>query len=440
MGKHHSLGGSNTYTWLNCPGARKAINLAIEAGIIPEDSPGNIYSEEGTIAHGLGEICLHFGFDVEMFYNKTIPSVIGKAKFKRFFDVNEFEFKDPATEVMTSDYIEAVEVYVNYITETKNSMEGSTLLLEQSYSLKEYVKDDCGGAADSTILGVKGKALVGDYKHGKGVVVETTNNPQNRLYGLGMVLEHEKKYRIKEVELVIIQPRVNHVDGPIRSEILSVQELKKWGRRVVKPAVRALNADNPELIPGEKQCLWCRVNGHCKANAEHALMIAQKDFAEIDLPGDELVAPNRLTVEEAETIVKNKKRMEKWLIAVEQYLERAVESGEVKSDEFKLVERISNRSYRKEKAIVRRLKRKYPELELYEHKIKSPAQMELALKTQYNLKAKDAKAIVDKFCERVKIGVALAPLTDGRLEVERPIKTEFINEEGGEEDADNFYN
>ncbi len=439
MGKHHSLGGSNTYTWLNCPGSRNAINAAIKAGLIPEESPGNQYTEEGTIAHGLGEICLTYGFEVEDFYNKTIPAVIGKSRFKKFFNIHEFNFLNPETEIMTSDYIEAVEIYVNYIREKSESMEGSELLLEESYSLEDYVKDECGGSADATVLGIKGLAVVGDYKHGKGVTVEAKENPQTRLYGLGMVLKHEKKYRIREVELAIIQPRVHHIDGPVRKEILSVQELKRWGRKVVKPAVRALQADNPDLIPGEKQCLWCRINGHCKANAEHALMIAQKDFAEIDLPDDELIEPNKLTIEEAEVIVKNKKRMEKWLNAVEHYLEQAVESGTVKSDEFKLVERISNRQYKREKAIVRRLKRKYPELELYEHKIKSPAQMELALKTQYGLKAKEAKEIVDAFCERVKIGVALAPLTDGREEIAPPAKTDFENHIGGEEDAKNFY-
>ncbi len=426
MAKHHSLGGSNTYTWLNCPGSRKSIEAAIEAGLIPEESPGNKYTEEGTVAHALGEICLDMGLDPNDFYNKTIPSVIGKKRTAKYLNKSELEHIDLTKELMTSEYIEAVEIYVNYIREQHSIMEGSTLLLEESYSLENYVNDDCGGSADASILGVKGLLEVADYKHGKGVVVEAPGNPQTRLYGLGAILKHNDEYNFKEVKLTIIQPRVFHTDGAIRSESLSVKELLKWGRTVVKPAVKLLNSDNPELIPGEKQCMWCRVNGICKANAEQALMVAQKEFSDIALPDDVLAEPQTLTIEEANLIVSNKKRIEKWLNAVQAYVETAVESGSVELPDFKLVERISNRQYKNEKSIVRRLKRLHPELNPYdEPKIKSPAQMESYLKAEYGYKPKEAKALVDKFCERVKIGIALAPITDGRKAIEPPIKTEF---------------
>ena len=439
MAKHHSLGGSNTYTWLNCPGSRKAINAAIKAGLIPEESPGNAYTEEGTVAHALGELCLEMDLEPSDFYNKTIPSVIGKKRTAKYLNQDELQHIDLNKEVMTSEYIEAVEIYVNYIREKHETMEGSELLLEESYSLEKYVNDDCGGSADASILGKKGLLLVGDYKHGKGVVVEAINNPQTRLYGLGAVKKHNAKYNFKEVELVIIQPRVFHADGAVRSETISVSDLLKWGRNVVKPAVKLLNSDNPKLIPGEKQCMWCRVNGICKANADHSLAIAQKDFSEIALPEDVLAEPKTLTIEEANLIINNKKRIEKWLNAVQAYVETAVESGSVELPDHKLVERISNRQYKNEKSIVRRLKRLHPDLDLYDLKLKSPSQMEGILKAECGYKAKDAKALVDQFTQRVKIGVTLAPLTDGRLAIDPPIKTEFKDEEGGKEEADNFY-
>jgi len=441
MAKHHSLGGSNTYTWLNCAGSRKAIVAAIKAGLIPEESPGNIYSEKGTVAHGLGEICLDKGFEPSDFYNKTIPAVIGKKQTAKYLNQEDLKEVDLSKEVMGSDYIEAVQVYVDYIRERKEELKGSELFLERSYSLEDYVNDDCGGSADATLAQIRGVLEVDDYKNGVGVV-EADKNPQTRLYGLGAVLELHKKYKFKEVRLAIIQPNVYHVDGKIRFETLTPAELLKWGRSVVKPAVKLLNADNPELTPGEKQCMWCRVRGICKANAEHSLAIAQKEFADLELPEDKLPEANTLTIEEASLIYANKPRIEKWLKAVASYLETAVESGSVELEDHKLVERICNRRYVNENSIMRRLHRLHEGIDLYDKKVKSPAQMELLLKTEYGYKAKEAKALVDKFCERVKIGVTLAPLNDGRLAVLPPIKTEFKDEiTGGEEtDIENFYN
>ncbi len=441
MAKHHSLGGSNTYTWLNCPGARKAIEAAIKAGLIPEDSPGNKYSEEGTIAHSLGEICLDNGYEPSDFYNKTIPDVIGKRQTKKYLDLNEFEFKDVNTEVITSDYIEAVQVYVDHINGLMEKYKDPELFLERSYSLEDYVDDDCGGSSDATIIERNGFLDVNDYKHGQGVVVEAANNPQNRLYGLGAALELKDEYNFQLVNMTIIQPRIHHAEGKIRTESMSVNALLKWGKEVVKSAVKLLNSDNPELIPGEKQCMWCRVRGVCKANAEHSLAIAQKEFSDIALPDDELAEPNTLTIEEATLIIENKPRIEKWLKAVMAYVETAVEAGSVELENHKLVERISNRQYKNEKSILRRLDRIHEGIDPFERKIKSPAQMEILLKLEYGYKAKDAKALVDKFCERVKIGVALTGVSDGRLAIEPPIRTEFKNEiNGGEEtEIKNFY-
>lgn len=439
MGVHHSLGGSNTYTWLNCAGARKAIVAAIKAGLIPEESPGNIYSEKGTVAHGLGEICLDLNYEPSDFYNKTIPAVMGKKRTAKYLNAAELEFVDLDKEVMTAEYIEAVQVYVDYVRETRDKLKKAVLLLEESYSLEDYVNDDCGGSADASILEKLGLLEIIDYKNGQGVV-EALSNPQTRLYGLGALRKHQKQYKFKEVKLTIVQPNIYHTDGKVRSETLTVTELAKWGRTVVKPAVKLLNSDNPELTPGEKQCMWCRVNGICKANADHSLAIAQKEFSDLDLPDDELPEVKTLTLEEATTIINNKPRIEKWLKAVQAYMETAVESGSVELPDHKLVERISNRQYKNEKSILRRLNRIHQGIDPYDKKVKSPAQMELLLKTEYGYKAKEAKALVDQFCERVKIGVTLAPINDGREAIAAPIKTEFKNEKGGEEEADNFYN
>jgi len=438
MAKHHSLGGSNTYTWLNCAGSRKAIVAAIKAGLIPEESPGNIYSEKGTVAHGLGEICLDLNFEPSDFYNKTIPAVMGKKRTAKYLNQKDLKEVDLSKEVMSSEYIEAVQVYVDYIRERKEELNNAELLLEESYSLEDYVNDDCGGSADASLLEKLKLLEIVDYKNGVGVV-EANKNPQTRLYGLGAIRKHQKKYKFKKVMLTIVQPNINHAEGKIRSETLTVDELIKWGRTVVKPAVKALNADNPELTPGEKQCMWCQVRGICKANAEQSLLIAQKEFADLELPDDKLPEVKTLTIEEANLIYSNKPRIEKWLKAVASYLETAVESGSVELPDHKLVERISNRQYKSQKSILRRLERIHKGIDLYDKQLKSPAQMELLLKTEYGYKAKEATALVNKFCQRVKIGVTLAPVTDGRQEIASPIKTEFKDEKGGEEAADDFY-
>lgn len=297
--RRHSLwGASNSHRWMACPGS---VNLCRE---IP--SVDSVYAAEGRAAHTLGETCL--ATDSDPF--KWIGTKI-----------DEFE--------VTEEMAEAVRVYVQCV-RTDQIDFPSKRLIEHGFNLSS-VHEGLFGTNDCALVG-ETRLIIYDYKHGKGVPVEVSKvvdgvvryNSQMMYYALGALLElpAAKRAKIEEVEIVIVQPRCPHRDGPVRRVTIPALELVDWTFDLVAAVKRTLAEDAP-LIPGD-HCRFCPAAARCPALHQQAVEVAQSDFAgKISLPTVKM-----LTHDQIGQILQRADLVESWFADMRSYAEAALARGE----------------------------------------------------------------------------------------------------------------
>lgn len=122
---------------------------------------------------------------------------------------------------------------------------------------------------------------VGDLKYGNGKEVDAEENPQTKIYALGvieMLAERgEDVFDIDRVDLIIVQPRL----GGIKVWSTTVDDLLEWRDEVLSPALtEALGGlkAGAAFVPGEVQCQWCPARGGCAALAESRMEAATELF------------------------------------------------------------------------------------------------------------------------------------------------------------------
>ena len=190
MTAHSKLGASGMYRWVRCPGSV----ALIEKLALPNFTSS--YAVEGSDAHALAALCLTKNHNPGFYIGKTISP-----EGRKF--------------TVTEEMAEAVQVYVDAVDAViPNTSGGYEVQIEKRFDLSA-VHPGCFGTADAVIWHAFSKTLyVFDYKHGAGIAVEVENNPQLLYYGLGALLA--SGYPAKRVKLVIVQPRCDHANGPVR--------------------------------------------------------------------------------------------------------------------------------------------------------------------------------------------------------------------------------
>ena len=242
MNRHARLGASGAHRWMKCPGS-----IRMAEGLAERTSS---YAQEGSAAHAVAEYCLQKDKDADELIGKKVEGVL-----------------------VTEEMANAVQRYLDYVRERS---EGCEVHIEETFSLEKLnPPDDMFGTCDFAFFR-DGRLTVMDYKHGAGVAVEIAGNPQLRYYATGALFT--LGYPAKEVEMVIVQPRARHVDGPIRSETIPTSELMKWAKKLMAVADAALLPDAP-LVAGS-WCRWCDASPVCPELQEQALRSAQVDFAD----------------------------------------------------------------------------------------------------------------------------------------------------------------
>ena len=107
------------------------------------------------------------------------------------------------------------------------------------------------------LLAIKGdKALIVDYKFGRGKVAHAKDNPQLKWLAV-LVAE---KYSVTEITSVIIQPACGNFTMATRDKAA----LKK-ARRSVLATLKKVEATNPVARPGAEQCRYCLAREACPA-------------------------------------------------------------------------------------------------------------------------------------------------------------------------------
>lgn len=384
MKAHSKLGASAAERWMNCPGS-----IRMSEGIPSVESA---YAKEGTVAHAVCEILLE---------NRTPPAEIDGVE-------------------VTDEMVEHCNVYVDYV--RTNSLPSTTLPgaerpevdIEARFHL-DKLHPDFFGTADCVIYRPdERKLIVIDFKYGRGIPVEVKDNPQLRYYALGAAMKKHNR-GIRTVEIVIVQPRCPHPDGPIRSEEIDAMDLVDWSAELVAAARRTAEPDAP-LNPGD-WCKFCPAAALCPALEQKALAAAQADFAEdgtLHLSNPSSYDPKRVW-----DLLPQIDLIEDWCRRMREFAHHEAEAGRI-DPRFKLVATRATRKWKDEEVaslsliIDAGLSRE----DIFVEKFKTPAQVEKVLG------AKRKKEIAD-LIESVSSGTVLAPVDDPRPPVRPEATTEF---------------
>lgn len=224
---HALLSASSAHRWLACPPS------AVAAEAYPQQDTE--YTKEGTLAHEVAEIVANGDNNEDLYLDQLRDEEEG----------------------VTPEMIECAYGYRGYIQEQIKS-DSATVLLEQRVDFSPWVPDGFGTADCIIIQGTTMDVI--DYKYGQGVKVSAEDNPQMKLYGLGVYNDFGFAYDVETVRLHIYQPRMNNISV----DELSVSDLLTWAEKTVKPTAEKAAKGKGNYNPGE-HCRFCPHAGRCRA-------------------------------------------------------------------------------------------------------------------------------------------------------------------------------
>lgn len=377
---------------MNCKGSN---NLIRKLGFTYDSSEA---AEEGTAAHAVLARCLNTG---------EAPWQL--AGFIVHVGKNEY--------VVDVEMVEGVQVALDEVARLKAEWPTGILYVERE--LSSVLDDDAFGAGD-IVLEVPGVAIfILDFKYGQGVVVEPYK-PQTKMYGYYAYEGRSSFMRggtnePSKIICAIIQPRIPHPNGLVRSKTYDVEEVEEWFGSEVLAAMADTRDPQACLKVGE----WCQFCPVARANKCPALF---KEIAEVNLA----IEPKTLTADELgdmilkfDIIAKVKEKLEAEAFA------RACTGESIKGR--KLVHKKANRIF------------KTHIVETVHEDGKEPTeviiQLEDAVALQFGLDAYEpgklktppnieelpmGKEFVAKWAYKPDAGLTMAPMSDPRVAV-RPL-------------------
>ena len=302
---HALLSASSSHRWLHCnPSAR------LEREFADRETSA---AAEGTAAHALAEHKLK-----------------RRLKLRSERPVSPFDTEE--MEICTDDYADFV---MEQVTKERRRDPDTQVFIEQRLDFSCYVPEGFG-TGDCLIVS-KGRLHIIDLKYGMGLLVDSEENPQMKLYALAALTQYEEQYQIKKVKLTIFQPRRENVS----TWETSVAKLKKWATKDLVPKAQRAFKGEGEYCPGE-WCIFCKAAVKCRARAEDKLRLAQSEFK----------MPPLLTDAEIEDVLAKLPDIKKWADEIQEYaLAKALAGKEWAG--FKLVEGRSVRKFTDERAVVK---------------------------------------------------------------------------------------
>jgi hypothetical protein len=299
MSEHALLQPSAAHRWLHCPGSvypnaqpRKQVRV----------DKRNLPAEEGTAAHALFEMCLRVDHPPEQFEGAELP------------------FQHVVNEGM----IEAVGHAFDYVRNLTTKHVPHELHIESWIDVGKAIDvpaTTLSGTPDAAVHATKARRLwTIDYKHGIGVPVDVTRNPQLMLYSAGIL--ERAGWPKTDIIHTVIQPRAPG-RAPIAEEHMKSTELREWMNDEVKPKVIRIYGSTTGTQPdplaprhGGAWCKWCAAEGTCKEYADIATRAAMRDFTPVYQPGDHNLHALDMTTEELAQALNSADLLEQWLHSV----------------------------------------------------------------------------------------------------------------------------
>ena len=375
MTGHAKFAPSAAHRWMRCTGS-------VEAEGVSDDHPSR-YAAEGTVAHHVGTVWLKGGL-------LAAEALLGNTIVQDGFEIE-----------VTAEMLDFVREFVVLVTKYGD---GGTILIDKRVDFSPYVGvPDQKGTLDAGVIGPN-RLVVIDLKYGMGVKVDAEDNEQMQLYALGMISDFGSIIDfsdIEEVVLVIHQPRLHHI-----SEYkMSVNALLAFGQKAKEKAAEALDPALRRLVPGEKQCMFCKAKATCPAlrNEVSNAMVkvaSAADFADL----------SQAHPEDLGTAMAKVNMVEDWCKAIRSETEIRLLKGQSVPG-YKLVEgRRGNRAWADEKKAEELLKSlRYTRDEMYTQKVISPTTCEKLMKPSPKHWAK-----VEDLITRADGKPSVAPISDKR--------------------------
>ena len=369
--EHSPLGASSYYRWKACPGSIR-LSKGIEKG-------SSSYADRGTYAHNIAAMALQLGH--------------------------------PPQNDLDPEELESVQAYVDYVQSLVKPFSTQEVWskIEHRFDLTTLYPE-LYGTADAVIYNYNlQKLVVIDYKHGAGIPVEVetegVGNSQLMYYGLGAM--YELGLPCKSIELVVVQPRCFHRDGPIRKFTTTSTQLLDFLGDLIADADLTKDPNAP-LRVGD-WCRFCPASAvNCPAVREKSLAAARQVFSPTTAYNAQALAD---TLEMLPTI-------EAWIKGVREFAYQEAQHGRI-PPRHKVVAKRATRKWKPTwtaERIAQQVGLKPPEV--YDTKLKSPAQIE-------KLIPKTLHAAMELLVDYESSGSALVPETDNRPSIGRSVKDVF---------------
>lgn len=244
MAKHYLLSPSGSKRWMVCPASLR----------LPQESSESSYAAEGTAAHSLAEACWFCSLDAIDFIGREIDGFL-----------------------VTEEMAGAIAIYVDTIRDRARKLGASDDQVHLEVTLVHPTMDFFGGTIDCRIETDTHRCII-DLKYGAGITVEV-DNPQLDCY---VALADAQVSHWKPTEVVIVQPRVKHEGGPVRSRQVTEKDLADFSLKlgeVVKNlkdfATHEVEAE--DVHPGE-HCRWCPAKRWCPGLKAAVDLAAASEF------------------------------------------------------------------------------------------------------------------------------------------------------------------
>ncbi|MBQ4838812.1 DUF2800 domain-containing protein [Pseudoalteromonas luteoviolacea] len=354
--EHAKLGASNSKIWMNCH-AYGRMTEGLNGGTNPA-------AELGTAAHELGEFCLRFGLNT--------------------YDCLGMSFNDHTVDQVMAD---AVQIYVGHIRELCAKYNVSPML-EQRVCIVS-IGSGVFGTSDCIVI-VGDWVFVIDYKNGY-EVVEVEGNSQAAFYAVAVLDTFNLWQTVKYVSSTIIQPRANHKNGPIRTCVQTIEQMRDWHARI-SYAINANHNPNSLATAGE-HCKYCPARGFCRARMKRTI-----DLSTFDKP------VNKLTAQEVSDVYQEVAAMKKNLEALQLHAVDVARAGG-KIEGCKLVKAITKSKCEDQDSFI---------AEAVQAGVAKADLLEPKLKSMTALKKIVSETIVKKHFIKPPASTTLAPLSDKR--------------------------
>lgn len=357
-GFHSKRSPSSAHRWRNCPGSVNA-----EEGL--PDSVGE-EAVQGTTFHEVAAECLEFGVDPWPYVGQMID--LGED--------GERPFTKEMAEKMMPGLIQL---------RAFEDVPGARMYVEKRVSLDEWIGEGESGTADCFIIDVLNRRIINwDWKWGAGVPVDPEWNDQTILYTLGVWSDYARAIFEAEgvdpedIEVVICieQPRAPGGGGTWRT---TMADLIAEGHLIREDADATLDPDAP-LIPGEKQCKFCKAARHntCKARASKILDLLELDEEELEddlMVGAEPDLPKAVSLEARSQIILHRKLIEGFLNQLHDEIMEDARLGKPTPGLKRVAGRRPPRKWKDEDRAALMLEHDFGE-EAWTKKLRSPSQIE----------------------------------------------------------------